>query len=182
MLRPLAGVSRATRTQRTMRGRTIKLEDRNNSTYILNSTCTDFHTHSLAGIKCLFLFSFIFNAFSLSWKMKMVRFVGKLWAAAAETQSLGCGRRFAPPSLALLFRVPQLLQSLGVALSHGVDDWDDKVANHDQHHLLKHPRQPVLILKPPPERTRVRYKLLISANCLDYEQVRPEKTTGLGGF
>lgn len=79
----------------------------------------------------------------------MVRFVGKLRAAAAEKRShLDAGGVFAPPSLALLFRVPQLLQTLGVALGHGVDDGDDEVAHHDQHHLLKHPRQPVLIRWP----------------------------------
>lgn len=70
-------------------------------------------------------------------------------SAAAQTQSLGCLYRFISPSLGFLLRVPQLLQPLGVALSHGVHDGNDKVADHDQHHLLKHPRQPVLILKNP---------------------------------
>lgn len=69
-----------------------------------------------------------------------------LSAAAAETQSLGCLYRFVSSSLGFLLRVPLLLQALGVALSHGVDDGGDKVADHDQHHLLENPRQPVLIL------------------------------------
>lgn len=51
------------------------------------------------------------------------------------------------PSLGFLLWVPLLLQALGIALSHGVDDGNDKVADHDQHHLLKHPGQPVLILE-----------------------------------
>lgn len=49
-------------------------------------------------------------------------------------------------SLGLLLRVPLLLLPLGVALSHGVDDGYDKVADHDQHHLFKDPREPVLVL------------------------------------
>lgn len=42
--------------------------------------------------------------------------------------------------------LPTLLSSLGVALSHGVDDGEDKVTDHDQNHLLKDPCQPVLSL------------------------------------
>lgn len=64
-----------------------------------------------------------------------------------RTQSLGRLPRLVPPSLGLLLRVPLLLQPLGVALGHGVDDGSDKVAHHDQHHLLEHPRQPVLVLE-----------------------------------
>lgn len=50
-------------------------------------------------------------------------------------------------SLALLLRAPVLLQPLGVALSRGVEDGDDEVAHHHQHYLLKHPRQPVVVLE-----------------------------------
>lgn len=52
-----------------------------------------------------------------------------------------------PASLGLFLRVPLLLQPLGVTLRRGVDDGDDKVADHDQHQLLKEPRQPVVVLR-----------------------------------
>lgn len=58
-------------------------------------------------------------------------------------------------SLGLLLRVPLLLQPLHVALGHGVDDGNDEVADHEQHHLLKHPRQPVLVLEEEEEESGV---------------------------
>lgn len=64
-----------------------------------------------------------------------------------EQQQQRCMYHSVPTSLGLLLWVPLLLQPFGVTLSHGVDDGDDEVADHDQHHLLKHPRQPVLILQ-----------------------------------
>lgn len=50
------------------------------------------------------------------------------------------------PSLCLALRVLLLLLALGVALGHGVDNGADKEAYHDDHNLLKEPRQPALLL------------------------------------
>lgn len=67
-------------------------------------------------------------------------------------------------SLGLLLRVPLLLQPLGVALSHGVDDGNDEVADHDQHHLLKHPGEPVLFLEADSQGGRV---FIPSSHCYE---------------
>ena len=50
------------------------------------------------------------------------------------------------PSLHLALRVLLMLLALGVALGHGVDNGADKEAYHDDHNLLKKPRQPALLL------------------------------------
>lgn len=72
----------------------------------------------------------------------------ELRAQQQQEQSIGRLSSFCvSSSLGFLLRVPLLLQTLGVALSHGVDDRNDKVADRHQHHLLKHPRQPVVILE-----------------------------------
>lgn len=72
----------------------------------------------------------------------------ELRAQQQQEQSIGRLSSFCvSSSLGFLFWVPLLLQPLGIALSHGVDDRNDKVADHHQHHLLKHPRQPVVILE-----------------------------------
>lgn len=57
------------------------------------------------------------------------------------------------PSLHLALRVLVLLLALGVALGHRVDNGADKEAYHDDHNLLKEPRQPVLLLPGTTERT-----------------------------
>lgn len=46
-----------------------------------------------------------------------------------------------------------LLLALGVAQGHGVDNGADKEAYHDDHNLLKEPRQPALLLPGAMERT-----------------------------
>lgn len=57
------------------------------------------------------------------------------------------------PSLRLALRVLLLLLALGVTLGRGVDNRADKEAYHDDHNLLKEPRQPVLLLPGTTERT-----------------------------
>lgn len=52
MLRPLVGVTHTTHAHSEMRGRTIKFEDRNKSTYILNSMCADAHPPTEAKNAC----------------------------------------------------------------------------------------------------------------------------------
>ena len=57
------------------------------------------------------------------------------------------------PSLRLVLWLFLPLPALGVALGHGVDNGADKEAYHDDHNLLKEPRQPVLLLPGTTERT-----------------------------
>ena len=57
------------------------------------------------------------------------------------------------PSLRLVLGALLLPLALGVALGHGVDNGADKEAYHDDHNLLKEPRQPVLLLPGTTERT-----------------------------
>lgn len=58
------------------------------------------------------------------------------------------------PSLHLALRVLLLLLALGTALSHGVDNGTNKEAYHNDHNLLKNPRQPALLLPGTTERER----------------------------
>lgn len=60
------------------------------------------------------------------------------------------------PSLRLALRVLLLLLALGVTLGHGVDNGADKEAYHDDHNLLKEPRQPALLLPGTAEKNRER--------------------------
>lgn len=68
-------------------------------------------------------------------------------AAAADAVTSWMLVPLGPLSLGLLHQVPLLLEPLGITLSHRVDDGDDKVADHDQHQLLKQPGKPVVILE-----------------------------------
>lgn len=126
-------------------------EETVNGTYVLKKKILLKRAYAHTDKLCLVSWSFSLFENGWGWGLLSCEW---LWpkvelSAAAQTQSLGCLYRFISPSLGFLLRVPQLLQPLGVALSHGVHDGNDKVADHDQHHLLKHPRQPVLILKSP---------------------------------
>lgn len=67
------------------------------------------------------------------------------------------------PSLRLALRILLLPFALGVALSHGVDNGADKEAYHDDHNLLKEPRQPALLLPGTTERTEERGALSVFA-------------------
>lgn len=58
------------------------------------------------------------------------------------------------PSLHLALRILLMLLALGVALGHGVDNGADKEAYHDDHNLLKKPRQPALLLPGTTERAK----------------------------
>lgn len=66
------------------------------------------------------------------------------------------------PSLHLALRVFLLLLALGTALSHGVDNGTNKEAYHNDHNLLKNPRQPALLLPGTTEREREREKSSVS--------------------
>ncbi len=51
------------------------------------------------------------------------------------------------PSFGFLFGVLLLLETLDVALCHGVNDGQNKIEHHDQHHFLKYPREPAFSLQ-----------------------------------
>lgn len=127
------------------RGTTKPEEGRTrNSTYILKSTHTTIVPDFFWGGSFQPLWEWMRG---LLVSRECLGLSGGLPAAAAPTQSVGCLYCFVPSSLGFLLGVSLLLQPLGVALGRGVDDGNDKVADHDQHHLLKHPWQPVLILE-----------------------------------
>lgn len=81
-----------------------------------------------------------------------------LAGAGRSTDALMASR----PSLHLALRVLLLMLALGVTLGHGVDDGADKEAYHDDHNLLKEPRQPALLLPRTTERERKRERSLVS--------------------
>lgn len=64
------------------------------------------------------------------------------------------------------------MQSLGIALGHGVDYRQDKITNHDNHQFFKYPGEPVFPLK---RQNRRRRRMKISGQDNGEFWVKGEK-------